>query len=90
MRHRTDSAEAYRDAATADLGAGPFRGLLQRHHRGRACGDGGRSPRSSSCDAQSSDLALAKPAARRAASTAVRAGHPARWSSTRPQACIRA
>ena len=36
------------------------------------------------------DRALAKPAARRAASTARREGHPARWSSIRPHACISA
>ena len=36
------------------------------------------------------DRARAKPAARRAASTARRDGHPARWSSTRPHACISA
>lgn len=57
---------------------------------GEAGGDGGRSPRSNSCDFQCSDPAWAKPAARRATSTAGRAGHPARWSSTRPHACISA
>ncbi len=39
---------------------------------------------------QRSDPAWAKPAARRAPSTAGRVGHPARWSSTRPHACISA
>jgi hypothetical protein len=50
----------------------------------------GAAERRARCGLQRSDPAWAKPAARRAVSTAGRAGHPARWSSTRPHPCISA